>query len=311
MRTPSLLIRVIEVKFIWVLLALSADAFTLSNTCRRLSISRYARSICTFDETDFSGSAGDAASIETSSVSFNRLDSSDDSRFYEAPRFVNHIDENAIEALKQFYLDEFRDSYVERPLDILDLCSSWTSHFPDSQSFKYGRVVGLGMNQEELDANPFLTETIVQDLNRRPDLKELFPENGSFDIVTMAVSVDYLIEPIAVFKEIHRLLRAGTGKALISFSNRCFPTKAIAYWLQADDLDRLTLVASYFHYSSTGWSKLEALDLKDAPTELPSKPSMKDLFANPAAGMAWMKSVAAIQERNNSDPMFVLKGIKT
>jgi len=162
-----------------------------------------------------------------------------------------------------------------------------------------------------LDANPFLTETIVQDLNKCPDMRETIPDNGSFDIVTMAVSVDYLIEPIAVFNEIHRLLRPGTGKALISFSNRCFPTKAIAYWLQADDLDRLTLVASYFHYSSTGWSKLEALDLKDPPTELPSKPSVKDLFANPAAGMAWMKTVAAIQERNNSDPMFVLKGIKT
>ena len=306
MRIPSLLIRVIEAKFTWVLLVSSANAFSLSSPWLRPGMSRYARSICTFDETDFSGSAGDAASIQTSSVSFNRLDNSDDSRFYEVPRFVNHIDENAIEALKQFYLEEFRDSYEELPLDILDLCSSWTSHFPDAQSFTYGRVVGLGM-----DANPFLTETIVQDLNKCPDLKEKLPDNGSFDIVTMAVSVDYLIEPIAVFNEIHRLLRPGTGKALISFSNRCFPTKAIAYWLQADDLDRLTLVASYFHYSSTGWSKLEALDLKDAPTELPSKPSVKDLFANPAAGMAWMKSVAAIQERNNSDPMFVLKGIKT
>jgi ubiquinone/menaquinone biosynthesis C-methylase UbiE len=166
------------------------------------------------------------------------------------------------------------------------------------------------MNQEELDANPFLTETIVQDLNKSPYLKEEFPEDGSFDIVTMAVSVDYLIEPITVFEEIYRLLRPGTGKALISFSNRCFPTKAIAYWLQADDLDRLTLVASYFHFSSTGWSKLEALDLKDAPQELPKRPSFNDVFANPAIGMAWMKSAAAIQERNNSDPMYVLKGVK-
>jgi SAM-dependent methyltransferase len=313
MTSPSWLFHKLHSNFVWVVLLLTpTDSFTLPIARPRPpgAAQLYARSVCTFDATDFSGAPGDASSLDTSSANFNRIDTSDDSRFYQVPRFVNHIDENAIDALKNFYLEEFQDSYVDRPLDILDLCSSWTSHFPDSQSFEYGRVVGLGMNQEELDANKVLTETIVQDLNKNPDLKDALPQDGSFDIVTMAVSVDYLIEPITVFQEIHRLLRPTTGKALISFSNRCFPTKAIAYWLQADDIDRLTLVASYFHYSSQGWSTLEALDLKDAPKEMPSRPSVKDLFANPAAGMAWMKTAAAMQERNNSDPMFVVKGIR-
>lgn len=293
------------------------DAFSLHAVQPRFSSDGattflHARSICTFDETDFSGAAGDATALELSSASFNRLDGSDDAKFYKEPRFVNHIDDNAIECLKKFYWEEFKDSYKGRPLDILDLCSSWTSHFPhaDGHPFEYGRVVGLGMNHEELDANDFLTETIVQDLNKNPSMKENFSDGEVFDIISMAVSVDYLIEPISVFKEIHRLLKPETGKALISFSNRCFPSKAIAYWLQADDLDRLTLVASYFHYSSGRWSTLEAFDLKDIPTELPKRPSAKELFSNPAAGMAWMNSVAAIQQRNNSDPMFVLKGVK-
>ncbi len=267
-----------------------------------------ARSICIFDETDFTGSAGETSALE--SVSFNRLDTSDDSQFYNEPRFVNHIDDTAIQALKTFYENEFESAFQDRPLDILDLCSSWTSHYPEQGSWEYGRIVGLGMNQEELDANPLLTERIVHDLNRKPRLDEYFPQDGCFDIVTMAVSVDYLVQPLPVFQEIHRLLRPGSGMALISFSNRCFPTKAIATWLQADDLDRLTLVASYFHYAAKGWSILEALDLKDAPQELPKRPSAREMFANPAVGLAWMNSAAAVQKNNAADPMFIVKGVK-
>jgi SAM-dependent methyltransferase len=285
-----------------------------------------ARSICSFDDTDFAGAAGDTSAFESSSTtSFNRLDNSDDSKFYQEPRFVNHIDDAAIQALTSFYQTEFEESSSSlfdgndetrrRPLDILDLCSSWTCHFPgeESSSFQYGRVVGLGMNEEELKANPLLTETIVHDLNQEPRLEQHFPDDSDacFDIITMAVSVDYLIQPLTVFQEIHRLLRPGTGKALISFSNRCFPTKAIATWLQADDLDRLTLVASYFHYSSQGWALLEALDLKDATQKVPARPSAKDIFANPALGLAWMNSAAAVQRTNAGDPMFVIKGVKT
>ena len=59
----------------------------------------------------------------------------------------------------------------------------------------------------------------------------------------------------------YRILKPG-GIALMSFSNRCFPTKAIAMWLQADDIGRLTIVASYFHYSAI-WSSIEAFDLKE------------------------------------------------
>lgn len=38
------------------------------------------------------------------------------------------------------------------------------------------------------------------------------------------MSVDYLTKPIEVFQEMHRCLKPG-GVAIMSFSNRCFPTK--------------------------------------------------------------------------------------
>ena len=77
------------------------------------------------------------------------------------------------------------------------------------------------MNEEELARNPVLTEFAVQDLNSSPKLP--YADN-SFDVITNAVSVDYLNKPIEVFKEMHRVLKPG-GRAVMSFSNRCFPTK--------------------------------------------------------------------------------------
>ena len=48
--------------------------------------------------------------------------------------------------------------------------------------------------------------------------------SACWQVVTNAVSVDYLSKPMEVFREMHRVLKPG-GKAIMSFSNRCFPTK--------------------------------------------------------------------------------------
>ena len=105
----------------------------------------------------------------------------------------------------------------------------------------------------------------------------------------------------------HRILRPG-GISLMSFSNRCFPTKAVAMWLQADDIGRLTIVGSYYHYSAD-WKSIEALDLKEQqPT--PERPSAGDVFKNPALLTAWMNTAAAVAKNNGGDPMFVVKGVK-
>eukprot|EP00899_Mesostigma_viride_P005493 jgi/Mesvir1/14945/Mv14621-RA.1 len=173
---------------------------------------------------------------------FKRYDESPDSDFYSSPRFVTHIDDPAIAALTRWYAQNFPKSNTPGTA-ILDVCSSWISHFP--KGYKQERIVGLGMNEPELKRNPVLTEYTVKDLNVDPTLPY---EDGTFDVVVNAVSVDYLARPLEVFKEMNRVLKEG-GLCAMSFSNRCFPTKVISLWAQTGDLDHIYIVGSYFHYA--------------------------------------------------------------
>lgn len=52
------------------------------------------------------------------------------------------------------------------------------------------------------------------------------------------------------------------GKAYMSFSNRCFPTKAIAMWTSTGDADHIWIVGSYFHYTNFGKPKAEDISPK-------------------------------------------------
>jgi Methyltransferase domain len=150
---------------------------------------------------------------------FKRQDESDDSQFYESPRLVYHIDEGitwntyspnssiavinslkccnnlhtsikgAVRSLTNYYRQTFQSGN-----DVLDICSSWVSHFPDDV-----KLVGLGMNRKELIQNKQLDDFVVQNLNQNP----LFPfPKETFDVVTCVVSVDYLTRPLEVFSEI-------------------------------------------------------------------------------------------------------------
>ncbi|KAF9614004.1 hypothetical protein IFM89_014804 [Coptis chinensis] len=182
---------------------------------------------------------------------------SPDTVFYESPRFVTHIDDPAIAALTKYYSKVFPPSNTPG-VSLLDLCSSWVSHFP--KGYKQDRVVGMGMNEEELKRNPVLTEYTVQDLNKNPKIP--FDDN-SFDVITNVVSVDYLTKPIDVFKEMNRILKPG-GLAIMSFSNRCFWTKAISIWTSTNDADHAFIVGSYFHYAG-GFEPPQAVDISPNP----------------------------------------------
>ena len=164
---------------------------------------------------------------------FARFDEGRDTAFYSQPRFVTHIDDGAIGALTKFY-DENLPKSGQSDVAILDICSSWISHLP--KGYTAGRIAGLGMNEEELRANDQLTEYTVKDLNVDPKLPY---EDNSFDAVLNAVSVDYMTKPLQLFQEIERVLKPG-GYAIMSFSNRCFPTKAIAVWTQTGDPDHVS-----------------------------------------------------------------------
>jgi SAM-dependent methyltransferase len=177
-----------------------------------------------------------------------RIDESDDELFYEYPRFVVHIDEQAIADVGGIY-QRLLPKYGE----ILDLMSSWRSHLPPALEPK--RVVGLGLNRPEMADNPALTEIVVHNVNREPRLPF---EDASFDGAVMTVSVQYLTEPIEVFVEVARVLRPG-GPFIVTFSNRMFPTKAIALWQIASELQRLEIVERYFADAGT-FEKIETID---------------------------------------------------
>ncbi len=134
---------------------------------------------------------------------------------------------------------------------ILDCMSSWVSHLPADVA--YERVVGLGMNAAELARNPRLAEYVVHDLNRDPHLPF---DDDSFDAATICVSIQYLTQPVEVLRELARVVRAG-GVVIITFSNRCFPTKAVTAWLTLSDREHLRLVASYL--ADAGWGEIESL----------------------------------------------------
>ncbi|KAI3742104.1 hypothetical protein L1987_59784 [Smallanthus sonchifolius] len=188
---------------------------------------------------------------------FQRFDESSDLIFYESPRFVTHIDDPAIAALTKYYKEVFPPSNTPG-VALLDMCSSWVSHFP--AGYKQERIAGMGLNEEELKANKVLTEYVVQDLNTNPKLPF---EDDSFDVITNVVSVDYLTKPIEVFKEMRRVLKPG-GKAIMSFSNRCFWTKAISIWTSTGDADHVMIVGAYFHYAG-GFEPPQAVDISPNP----------------------------------------------
>ena len=170
--------------------------------------------------------------MEWSPGFFDRQDGLPDDRFYDFPRFVTHIDEGAIAAVGALYEELGIDG------EVLDLMSSWVSHFRRPPR----RLTVLGMNRTELDANPDAEAKVVHDLNVDPVLPFV---DDSFDDAVCCVSVDYLVRPIEVFRDVARVVRPG-GRFLCTFSNRLFPSKAIRGWLHATDEQHCEIVQAYF-----------------------------------------------------------------
>jgi hypothetical protein len=186
---------------------------------------------------------------------FRRLDDSDDELFYLAPRFVVHIDDAAVRTVGEIYMSRLPEGGT-----ILDLMSSWRSHLPPA--LRPSRVVGLGLNRSEMADNPALTEIVTHNLNREPQLPF---EDASFDGATLTVSVQYLIHPIEVFAEVGRVLKFG-APFIVTFSNRMFPTKAVAIWANASAQQRVDLVSYYFTHSAA-FEKIEVIGRSSVETD--------------------------------------------
>jgi SAM-dependent methyltransferase len=172
---------------------------------------------------------------------FARRDEAPDQEFYRFERLVTHIDAGAVAAVTQLYRQ-----FLPAGGAVLDLMSSWVSHLP--AEVPYTRVAGLGMNARELAQNPRLTEHLVQDLNAQPHLPY---GDGEFDGAGICVSVQYLTRPADVFTELARVLRPG-APLVVTFSNRCFPDKAVYAWQVLDDNGHVALVQQYFAAANFG-----------------------------------------------------------
>jgi SAM-dependent methyltransferase len=179
---------------------------------------------------------------------FRRYDETPDEEFYKTPRFVTHIDHQAIAAVTQLYRHFFPPGG-----DIVDLMSSWGSHLPPE--IEYRRVIGVGMNEVELRRNERLDDYVVKNLNTKPRLPL---GEAEFDGCGIGVSIDYLTRPVEVLREVGRVLKV-RAPAIISFSNRCFPSKAVAIWHQLDDKGHMRLVEHYLREAGN-WNDIQSLD---------------------------------------------------
>src|SRR5262245_6622374 len=154
---------------------------------------------------------------------FQRVDESPDPEFYSFPRKVVHIDDAAIDAIKPFFAETLPPKGV-----ILDLLSSWRSHWP--VGLPKQRLMGLGLNAEEMADNPHLDEYVVHDANADPRLP--FDDN-LFDAVVLTVSIQYLTKPIEIFRDVNRILKPG-GLFAVIFSNRMFRIKDVTVWREME-----------------------------------------------------------------------------
>ncbi len=214
---------------------------------------------------------------------FSTIDPSDDHDFYARDRFVDHLDSLALSTVEKI----IETLVVEKDPVILDLMAGWHSHIP--ASLGTAKVIGLGLNENELKANKNLSEYVLHDLNKDPRLP--FP-NSFFEAVLNTVSVDYMTRPIQVFEEVGRILKPG-GLFLVIFSNRMFPQKAIKVWRESSDGERIILVEEYF--KATGLFEETALFVskgrprpandKYARMNLPSDP-VYALYADRKGGVS-------------------------
>jgi SAM-dependent methyltransferase len=186
--------------------------------------------------------------IELPADAFDKQDDGDDLTFYAPPRLVTHIDEAAVSALTAYYGHVIPTNAV-----VLDLMSSWISHLPDALAT--AEVIGHGMNAVELQANAQLDRWFVVDLNVAPVLPL---EHASIDVALCCVGVQYLQRPVAVFAELRRVSRP-SGIFAVSYSNRCFPTKAVAVWRSLDMNGQASLVEHYLARAGFGEVRTQVL----------------------------------------------------
>ncbi len=200
---------------------------------------------------------------------FARDDPSSDDAFYTKPRLVHHLDQSCSQQIGELYKQLLPDDGR-----LLDLMSSWVSHLP--AEFSSASIAGLGMNPNELEHNPMLTDIQVHDLNQDP----LLPfDNESFDGIACTASIEYLVSPGQVFSELARILKPG-APLVIAFSNRWFPPKAISIWGAIHEFERMGLVLEYF-IGNGAFENLHSYSLRGLPRPAEDKYAGQLMLSDP------------------------------
>lgn len=190
---------------------------------------------------------------------FDREDDRPDETFYQKPRLVHHIDDTAREMVKNTH-----ERFIADGMKVLDLMASWQSHVPNH--LQLAEMVGLGLNAEELRDNSRLSDFMVHDLNADTRLPL---ESNRFDAVINTASIEYLIHPVEIFKEVNRILKPN-GYFIVTFSNRWFPTKAIKIWKDIHEFERMGLVMEYF-LQAGGFTDLHTYSVRGLPRPFDDK----------------------------------------
>lgn len=246
---------------------------------------------------------------------FTRQDATSDTNFYSSPRFVTHIDDLAIASLRQYYA-----SVLPTKGRILDFCSSWISHYPDSLSHATQtgdlKITGMGMNKAELEANPVLNSgRLLIDLNSNPDVASALRANGAIgeaeteaellDASTCVVSIDYLTDPVSVLHSVREATKQG-GSVHLTISNRCFPTKAMRRWLRVDEEERVQMVGDYLHFA--GWKKIEIVQLSDGKVE--AEPTTAENSSGGATQARSLQGLFGWMGMGRRDPLWVVRAVR-
>ena len=167
-----------------------------------------------------------------------KLDESNDEEFYSDPKFVYHLDANFRQYLSNVYKTEIADYST-----VLDLMSSWDSYLPKEK--KYKKVIGHGLNKQELQKNKIFDSYWIQNFNLN---QEIPLDSGSVDYCLMVAAWQYLQYPENLTKEIVRIL-SNQGKIMIAFSNRAFWHKAPNIWTTSTEEERIKYVRKAVSYT--------------------------------------------------------------
>ena len=210
----------------------------------------------------------DADTDFLSGTPFARSDENADAHFYARERLVNHLDDVTRADITAHYR-----RVLQPDMRVLDLMASWNSHLPEELPL---HVTGLGMNESELGHNVRLNERTLHDLNQHAVLP--FADE-QFDAALCALSIEYLIDPLAVLRQVGRVLKPG-APCVISFSDRWFPPKAIRLWSELHPFERLGFVAQLMQHSGL-FSHIETDSLQGRPAPRGDWRPQRRPFADP------------------------------